>query len=173
MRLFTKDLLRIQPRPLHARQMLYHLRKDPSPHLHSFVLFSPTPGPKSHVQPVRRALTGCQPGWNFTLGIPVNYPICGILSWQLRLANNNKTSLLVGGIWVDDKKGTREEWTSSSWDTVFCFLSEPLHKPFLVLGVFEIGSVCPGWLQTAILLISASWVASIIQLWAPGTQRDT
>jgi hypothetical protein len=33
----------------------------------------------------------------------------------------------------------------------------------LVLGIFKIDSqtICPGWLQTAILLISASWVARI------------
>jgi hypothetical protein len=36
---------------------------------------------------------------------------------------------------------------------------------FCVLGIFEIGrvswTVCPGWLPTVILLISASWVARI------------
>jgi hypothetical protein len=39
---------------------------------------------------------------------------------------------------------------------------EPLHQPFLVLSFFEIGSrnlFAPVWLQTSILLISASWVA--------------
>jgi hypothetical protein len=42
---------------------------------------------------------------------------------------------------------------------------EPLHQPFLVMGFSEIGScqllICPGWFQTLILLISASWVARI------------
>jgi hypothetical protein len=41
---------------------------------------------------------------------------------------------------------------------------EPLHRPFFVMGIFEIGShgsICLGWLQTAILLISSSWVARI------------
>jgi hypothetical protein len=37
---------------------------------------------------------------------------------------------------------------------------EPLRQPFFVKGIFEIGSraqtICLGWLQTAILLISAS-----------------
>jgi hypothetical protein len=39
---------------------------------------------------------------------------------------------------------------------------EPLHQHYFVKGFFEIGSCklfCSGWLQTAILLISASWVA--------------
>jgi hypothetical protein len=50
---------------------------------------------------------------------------------------------------------------------------EPLYQPFLFLlflrvcdGYFWDGGVsqtiCPGWLQTTILLISASWVARII-----------
>jgi hypothetical protein len=42
---------------------------------------------------------------------------------------------------------------------------EPLHQPFFVKRFFEIGScelfIYLGWLQTAILLISASWVARI------------
>jgi hypothetical protein len=39
-----------------------------------------------------------------------------------------------------------------------------LHQPFFVMGSFQ-GSVsqtlCPGWLQNAILLIFASWIARI------------
>jgi hypothetical protein len=43
-------------------------------------------------------------------------------------------------------------------------LLEPLHQSFFMLGFFEIGSgelFALGWLQTAILLISASSVARI------------
>jgi hypothetical protein len=41
---------------------------------------------------------------------------------------------------------------------------EPLHQPYFYEGIFRIGSggtICPGWLPTAILPISASWVARI------------
>jgi hypothetical protein len=41
---------------------------------------------------------------------------------------------------------------------------EPLHQPFFVEGFFRdrvSWIVCPGWLWTVILLISASWVARI------------
>jgi hypothetical protein len=41
---------------------------------------------------------------------------------------------------------------------------ELLHQPYFWKGFFEIGShgtICPIWLQTSILLISASWVARI------------
>jgi hypothetical protein len=41
---------------------------------------------------------------------------------------------------------------------------EPLHWSFLVVGFFRDKvwwTVWPGWLQTAILLITASWVARI------------
>jgi hypothetical protein len=48
---------------------------------------------------------------------------------------------------------------------------EPLYNPF-VLGIFKIeshGTVCPGWLRTGMLLISASWVARITGMshWPP------
>jgi hypothetical protein len=42
---------------------------------------------------------------------------------------------------------------------------ELFHHPFVVLGIFEIGSLklfFPGWLRTVTLLVSASWVARII-----------
>jgi hypothetical protein len=48
---------------------------------------------------------------------------------------------------------------------------KPLHQPFFVKGFFEIGSwtICPGWLWTVILLISAPWVAKITGMshWRP------
>jgi hypothetical protein len=51
---------------------------------------------------------------------------------------------------------------------------EPLHKSFFCVGCFRdriSTTVCPGWLQMAILLISASWVASIIGIsMAPGQE---
>jgi hypothetical protein len=48
-----------------------------------------------------------------------------------------------------------------------CLTFEPLHQSFFVLGIFEIGSqtVCPGWAQTAILLIAASQVARITDMY--------
>jgi hypothetical protein len=58
-----------------------------------------------------------------------------------------------------------------SFFVCFCFFQywtwtqglhlEPLHQTFSVLGILEIGSFCPGWLWTIILLISASWVAGL------------
>jgi hypothetical protein len=49
---------------------------------------------------------------------------------------------------------------------------EPLHQPFFVMGFFSdrvLWTISPGWLQTAIFLISASWVARIIGMshWCP------
>jgi hypothetical protein len=44
---------------------------------------------------------------------------------------------------------------------------EPLYQPFFMMGFLEIGSqklLCPGWLRILILLISASWVARIIDM---------
>jgi hypothetical protein len=41
---------------------------------------------------------------------------------------------------------------------------EPLHQSLFVMGFVKIGSrelFCPGWLETLILLISASWVVRI------------
>jgi hypothetical protein len=41
---------------------------------------------------------------------------------------------------------------------------EPLYQPYFCEGFFEIGScgtICPDWLWTSILLISASWVARL------------
>jgi hypothetical protein len=43
---------------------------------------------------------------------------------------------------------------------------QPLHQPFffLVMDFFQdsvLGIICPGWLPTVILLISASWVAGV------------
>jgi hypothetical protein len=48
----------------------------------------------------------------------------------------------------------------------------PLHQPIFVMGFFQdrvSWTVCPGWLGTAIFLISASWVARIIGVshWCP------
>jgi hypothetical protein len=51
----------------------------------------------------------------------------------------------------------------------------PLHQPFFVLGIFEIGSCkltfCVGWLQTVIILISASQIPRITGLshWHPAS----
>jgi hypothetical protein len=41
---------------------------------------------------------------------------------------------------------------------------EPLHKPFFVIFFWDrvCWTICPGWLRTMILLISASWEARII-----------
>jgi hypothetical protein len=52
--------------------------------------------------------------------------------------------------------------STRAWIQVFHF--ESLHQPYFCEGFFKIGScgtICPGWLRTAILLISASWVARI------------
>jgi hypothetical protein len=48
-----------------------------------------------------------------------------------------------------------------AWDPTGTLPLEPLHQSFFGLGIFEMGSCCPGWLPTAILLISASQVAMI------------
>jgi hypothetical protein len=55
---------------------------------------------------------------------------------------------------------------------------EPLHQFFFVMGIFEISvlwTVCPGWLSTVILLISASWVARIADEshWHPAENPDS
>jgi hypothetical protein len=44
---------------------------------------------------------------------------------------------------------------------------EPLHQPIFCEGFLEIGSwgtICLGWLQTTILLISASWIVRIASM---------
>jgi hypothetical protein len=44
---------------------------------------------------------------------------------------------------------------------------EPLHQPFLTDGLFRdrvFRNICPDWLWTTILLISASWVAGITDM---------
>jgi hypothetical protein len=46
-------------------------------------------------------------------------------------------------------------------------LLEPLHQPFFLMNFFEIGCCelfAQGWLQIAILLISASYAARIISV---------
>jgi hypothetical protein len=52
------------------------------------------------------------------------------------------------------------------------FTLSPLHQPYFCEGFFKIGShrtICPGWLQIVILLISVSLVARITDVshWLP------
>jgi hypothetical protein len=49
---------------------------------------------------------------------------------------------------------------------------EPLHQPFLCRYFWGRVSrtICPGWIQTAILLTYASWLGRIT-VWATGTRR--
>jgi hypothetical protein len=54
---------------------------------------------------------------------------------------------------------------------------EPLHQPFFETRLFGdrvSWTICPGWFQATILLISASWVARItgVSQWAPGWQSS-
>jgi hypothetical protein len=57
-------------------------------------------------------------------------------------------------------------------EAVLHFQLEPPHQPFFYDGFFwdrVLRTICPGWLRTVILLISASWAARI-QAWATSTQ---
>jgi hypothetical protein len=77
----------------------------------------------------------------------------------------------------------KEEMLSNYIGIKFCFVLgtgtwtqglhlEPLHQSFFVMGFFQdrvSRTIFPGWLQTKILLISASWVAGL-QAWATGAR---
>jgi hypothetical protein len=52
-------------------------------------------------------------------------------------------------------------WWGGGWTQVLCL--EPLHQPFFVIFFFS-RTICPGWLWTEILPISASWAAKIIDV---------
>jgi hypothetical protein len=61
-------------------------------------------------------------------------------------------------------------WGTGAWTQGLHF--EPLHQPFFCDGFFHdrvSKTICPSWLQTMILLISASWVARItgVRHWRP------
>jgi hypothetical protein len=79
--------------------------------------------------------------------------------------------------WMPTTLSLSSNTTSGEWKVVFFFFFfcstcvwtqglhlEPFHQPFFMKGFFEIGShelFASGWLQTPILLISASWVSRI------------